>query len=258
MPITRRRRANPPEPSENNASQPNSVESSAEAQIPAAEPASEAQPVQEQEQGTQEVQAPSQPVHQERQESTFQNTISFQPYTPGAPAHPVQQPQTPLTSYQQHAQLPPFAQPPQSPIPPAPFVNGDRDRYERGERQDYTSSIESGRRTPRGELFRRPPQPPVSTPQVQPSAHLQPPAHEITLPLGNLLHLAYNPGYTGSDEARSELLQKLAQESKNGGRARCWNCGSLGIVYDRWSTRSKTFGEVGIAFCEICGVWSVM
>jgi len=80
----------------------------------------------------------------------------------------------------------------------------------------------------------------------------------ISLPLGNLLHLAYNPGYTGSDEARSLLLQHLADESKAGGRARCWNCGSIAIAYDRWNTRSKTFGEVGVAFCEICGVWSVM
>jgi hypothetical protein len=76
--------------------------------------------------------------------------------------------------------------------------------------------------------------------------------------LGDLLHLAYNPGYTGSDEARSALLQKLESESKAGGRARCWSCGALAIAYDRWNTRSKNFGEVGVAFCEICGVWSVM
>jgi hypothetical protein len=133
--------------------------------------------------------------------------------------------------------------------------NGDR-----VERQDHTSPIEGGRRTPRGELFRRPPQPP---PQAAPttfaaSGSPQAPTHEISLPLGNLLHLAYNPGYTGSDEARSLLLQRLAEESKAGGRARCWNCGSIAIAYDRWNTRSKTFGEVGVAFCEICGVWSVM
>jgi len=91
-----------------------------------------------------------------------------------------------------------------------------------------------------------------------PAPGLQPPAREISLPLGNLLHLAYNPGYTGSDEARSGLLHDLSEESKAGGRARCWNCGSIAIAYDRWNTRSKTFGEVGIAFCEICGVWSVM
>jgi hypothetical protein len=84
------------------------------------------------------------------------------------------------------------------------------------------------------------------------------PTHEISLPLGNLLHLAYNPSYTGSDEARKTLLHKLAQESKTGGRARCWSCGSLAIAYDYWNTRSKNFGEVGVAFCEICGVWSVM
>ena len=90
------------------------------------------------------------------------------------------------------------------------------------------------------------------------SASLQPPTHEISLPLGNLLHLAYNPGYTGSDEARSLLLKHMSDETKAGGRARCWNCGSIAIAYDRWNTRSKTFGEIGIAFCEICGVWSVL
>jgi hypothetical protein len=90
------------------------------------------------------------------------------------------------------------------------------------------------------------------------SAPLQAPTHEITLPLGNLLHLAYNPGYTGSEEARGLLLHKLTEESKAGGRARCWNCGSLAIAYDRWNTRNRSIGEVGIAYCEICGVWSVM
>jgi hypothetical protein len=138
---------------------------------------------------------------------------------------------------------------------------------ERFERQEYTPSIEGGRRTARGELFRRPPQPPPTPAVVPPAAPaLQPPSHEIKLPLGrepgdangDPLHLSYNPGYTGSDEVRSELLHQLAQESKSGGRARCWNCGSLAIVYDRWNTRSKTFGEIGIAYCEICGVWSVM
>jgi hypothetical protein len=100
--------------------------------------------------------------------------------------------------------------------------------------------------------------PAPQAPAYASSSPLQPPTHEITLPLGNLLHLAYNPGYTGADEARSMLLNQLADESKAGGRARCWNCGSIAIIYDRWNTRSKTFGEVGIAFCEICGVWSVM
>ena len=136
-----------------------------------------------------------------------------------------------------------------------PASNGDRN-----DRQDHSPAIEGGKRTSRGELFRRPPQPP---PQATPAAFassgsIQAPTHEISLPLGNLLHLAYNPGYTGSDEARSKLLQNLTEESKAGGRARCWNCGSIAIAYDRWNTRSKTFGEVGIAFCEICGVWSVM
>src|SRR5436305_4178408 len=136
------------------------------------------------------------------------------------------------------------------------IINGDRT-----ERPEYTPapSIEGGRRTPRGELFRRPPQPPAPPPAAfAPSPSVQAPTHEISLPLGNLLHLAYNPGYTGSDEARDLLLRRLADETKAGGRARCWNCGSIAIAYDRWNTRSKTFGEVGIAFCEICGVWSVM
>jgi hypothetical protein len=84
------------------------------------------------------------------------------------------------------------------------------------------------------------------------------PVREISLPLGNLLHLAYNPGYTGAEEARKVLLEHLEKESKTGGRARCWSCGSLGIVYDRWDTHSKAFNEIGVAFCEICGVWSVM
>ncbi len=149
---------------------------------------------------------------------------------------------------------------PYQPLLPSSPTNG-----ERLERQDYPpTSIESGRRTARGELFRRPPQPPVASsyvppvpPVPQPPA-LQAPTHEISLPLGNLLHLAYNPGYTGSEEARSVLLHQLEDESKAGGRARCWSCGSLAIVYDRWNTRSKTFGEIGVAFCEICGVWSVM
>jgi hypothetical protein len=133
--------------------------------------------------------------------------------------------------------------------------NGDR-----SVKQDHLPSIEGGRRTARGELFRRPPQPPPQATPIAPAASgtIQAPTHEISFPLGNLLHLAYNPGYTGSDEARSLLLQHLSEESKAGGRARCWNCGSIAIAYDRWNTRSKTFGEVGVAFCEICGVWSVM
>lgn len=144
------------------------------------------------------------------------------------------------------------------PAPPSTpsMTNGDR-----VERQEFTPApiIEGGRRTPRGELFRRPPQPPAPPPSAfTPSSPVQAPTHEISLPLGNLLHLAYNPGYTGSDEARSLLLHQLADETKAGGRARCWNCGSIAIAYDRWNTRSRTFGEVGIAFCEICGVWSVM
>lgn len=164
----------------------------------------------------------------------------------------------------------PQAGPPAEPLPPTypaaqGSANGDRDEH-----REYTAppaappavpqQPEVGRRTARGELFRRPPQPPPasSSAAFAAPAPLQAPTHEITLPLGNTLHLAYNPGYTGSDEARSLLLKQLADETKAGGRARCWNCGSLAIAYDRWNTRSKTFGEIGIAVCEICGVWSVM
>jgi hypothetical protein len=149
---------------------------------------------------------------------------------------------------------------PVTPVPPQqmPSVNGERS--ERAERQDYPAPIEGGRRTARGELFRRPPQPPIppASAMPTPAAPLQAPVREISLPLGNLLHLAYNPGYTGADEARSMLLHQLAAESKAGGRARCWNCGSIAVAYDRWNTRSRTLGEIGIAFCEICGVWSVL
>jgi hypothetical protein len=146
---------------------------------------------------------------------------------------------------------------------------GNGDRYERVERSDYNAGGESPatRRT----SFRRPvqqtplptaPVPPVAsvgpTGTVVPPVSLPTPTHEIALPLGNLLHLAHNPSYTGADEARSKLLHQLAHETKTGGRARCWSCGSLAIAYDYWNTRSKNFGEVGVAVCEICGVWSVM
>ena len=205
MPITRRRRANPPDQPENNNHLADETNDAAESL--AAEQAEQTP--------TTSADGDSGNVHAtERPENTA---------------------------------LPPF-----TPLPPV--SNGDRGGV--GERPDYMPPIEGGRRTARGELFRRPPQLPPAMP-ITPSS-LQAPTHEISLPLGNLLHLAYNPGYTGADEARSVLLHRLADESKAGGRARCWNCGSIAIVYDRWNTRSKTFGEIGVAFCEICGVWSVM
>ncbi len=181
---------------------------------------------------------------------------------------PAAQGAEPAPSTPAESVAPPLAPTPPERIdvaPPTPtrvanpsMANGDR-----ADRPEYAPApqIEGGRRTARGEFFRRPPQPPTMPVQsiaATPPPDLQPPAREISLPLGNLLHLAYNPGYTGSDEARSKLLRYLVDESKAGGRARCWNCGSIAITYDRWNTRSKTFGEVGIAFCEICGVWSVM
>lgn len=221
MPITRRKRANPPDQPENNNHNAEQTESAVEALASA--------------------QAPTGPVEGD-------NAGTGTP-TPEQAAPPA----TPTTP-------PPAAPvvPPVVPIAPVAASNGAE------QNQQHTPPIESGRRTARGELFRRAPQPPPSVqppvvpPQAAPVAPLQPPTHEISLPLGNLLHLAYNPGYTGSDEARSTLLHKLEAESKAGGRARCWNCGAIAIVYDRWSTRSKTFGEVGVAFCEICGVWSVL
>ncbi len=176
------------------------------------------------------------------------NHLSEQNESAGEPLSVEQSPEASMDGENQETT---FAEDMPSVAPPPPVSNGDR-----VERQDYTPSIEGGRRTARGELFRRPPQMPTPPPMA--SMPLQAPTHEMTLPLGNLLHLAYNPGYTGSDESRSILLSRLAEESKSGGRARCWNCGSLAIVYDRWNTRSKTFGEIGIAYCEICGVWSVM
>ena len=222
MPITRRKRANPPDQPENNHHQPT-----------------------EQQEG-----AVEQPLQSEPAPASALNDVV---------ANPDQQTTTPATEAPDGAETPAASAPEtvQAPAPlPSPATNGDRT----GPGYAPGPGIEGGRRTARGELFRRPPQAPPPPPQASfvSSAPLQAPTHEITLPLGNLLHLAYNPGYTGADEARSLLLNRLSEESKEGGRARCWNCGSLAVAYDRWSTRSRTFGEVGVAFCEICGVWSVM
>jgi hypothetical protein len=223
MPITRRRRANPPDQPENNHHQQADQTEGAVEQPLQAEPAPaslSAEPVENVENPPSEVTAPA-------------------PESPGATEAPGAAAHKPVEPVQA-----------QAPVPPS---NGDRPGVE------YTPPIEGGRRTARGELFRRPPQaPPQPQASFVSSAPLQAPTHEITLPLGNLLHLAYNPGYTGAEEARSLLLHRLSEESKSGGRARCWNCGSLAIAYDRWNTRSRALGEVGIAFCEICGVWSVM
>ncbi len=222
MPITRRKRATPPEQPENTTTNTETTENGSVTAAQSESASGEA------EQSAQASLSPA--VHQAESNVQSPAPIEAQP------------------SVQQ---------------PVAYTANGERSVAERtsGERTEATS-IESGRRTARGELFRRPPQVP---PQTAQPAHTQAaapplpaPSHEITLPLGNLLHLSYNPGYTGADEARSQLLEQLVQESKKGGRARCWNCGSVAIVYDRWNTRSKTFGEVGVAICEICGVWSVM
>ena len=242
MPITRRKRANPPDqPENNNTNLADQAENTLE-QSAAEQPA-----------GTSDI-----PVETEQ-------VVDTAP-TPSVQADNV---------LNQPVAAPAPILPPTPPALPASLILSNGERHERGERFDRSeyTPIEGGRRTARGELFRRPPQPPPATvPTVPPiiaaaaPPPLQAPTHEIKLPLGkepgdthgDPLHLAYNPGYTGAEGARSALLQHLTNESKAGGRARCWNCGSLAIVYDRWSTRSKAFGEVGIAFCEICGVWSVM
>lgn len=249
MPTTRRKRANPPEQPENN----NQLETQQ------SEAAAEASPTESQ---------PSPAAHTAKVEEKAQASTTPSEVNTANSSQVSAAPTTPAPS---QVQLPPQAQ--------TAAMNGNSERAERNDHTSFSppmpsapSSIEGGRRTVRGELFRRPPQPPV---QQVPPAHQAPinstapmpaPTHEITLPLGkgpgdtngDPLHLAYNPGYTGSDEARSVLLHKLVQESKAGGRARCWNCGSIAIIYDRWNTRSKTFGEIGVAICEICGVWSVM
>src|SRR5438270_1170345 len=132
MPITRRRRANPPDEPENNNHLADQTSSAAESL--AAEPAS----------------APA--VDGDDADGLAIEHTEEMPFSPIAPAPPVS--------------------------------NGDR-----LERQDYTPPIESGRRTPRGELFRRPPQPPPAAPtSFAASASLQAPTHEIALPLGHLLH----------------------------------------------------------------------
>jgi hypothetical protein len=235
MPITRRKRANPPDQPENNHHEAADQTEGAVEQPLQAEP------------------APASFSAEAAEVSTGQASDSTSTTLEGTEV-----PETPRANALAPAEPAPTPAPAPHAVPPlssehAPHVNnGDRPA------PDY---IEGGRRTARGELFRRPPQvppQPVAQASFVSSAPLQAPTHEITLPLGNLLHLAYNPGYTGSEEARSLLLHRLAEESKSGGRARCWNCGSLAIAYDRWNTRSRSFGEVGIAFCEICGVWSVM
>lgn len=273
MPVTRRKRATPPEEPENTNNHASEAEAAPQEQ--AAETVAQTAAPEEPAAPT----PPSTPAAEERGQVQMPETEQ-EPQSPQSPES--QQPQAaeqPVEAPRQEeapaSHAPGFASVP--PAPPvtasSPSANGDRP-----ERQEVVppAHVEGVRRT-----FRRPPQAqppsyaqqppqyqpqqyqqPQPQPQPQPpvaaQAPLQPPTHEISLPLGNILHLAYNPGYTGAEEARSHLLSHLARESKAGGRARCWNCGSIAVVYERWNTRSRTFGEIGIAFCEICGVWSVM
>mgnify|MGYP001343563102 CR=1 FL=1 len=258
MPIARRRRANPPEQPENNSHLADQLENATEA-LATEQSAESSQGVERQEQNQGQVvqNQLGQPSPVATPQASFNSFAAGQspPALQASSTTPASQSSqgSPFPSVSQGSQVVPTSQVPQTPV-----MNG-----ERIERQDYTSAstpgFEGGRRTARGELFRRPPQPPAPQPvPASVAGGSQTSVREISLPLGNLLHLAYNPGYTGSEEARRALLEQLEQESKTGGRARCWGCGSLGIVYDRWDIRSKAFSEVGIAFCEICGVWSVM
>lgn len=235
MPVTRRRRANPPDqPEDNNDHLAEHPEQATEESVPTEQGGESAT---ESDKGARE-------------------STRLEP-KPTAPVHQQEESSVPIS--------PPFIS--------SLSTNGERNNTNTG-RHDYDQTIEGGRRTPRGELFHRPPRVPVALPSAQPVAspamsqpgHPQTPSFEVKLPLGSKpgdatgdpLHLAYNPGYTGADEVRSALLRKLAAESKRGGRGRCWGCGSLAVAYECWNTRNKTFGEIGIAYCEICGVWSVM
>jgi hypothetical protein len=249
MPTTRRKRANSPEQPENAQA---AAEQRAQESNPETPNASAGGTVSSTEH-------PEQSATTETKEASSQEPTTTAPSEQEAPQRTTkseEHPQNALApaNYQHPALFPPV-------YPQQNTFNGER------QTREYHPHVEGGRRAP----FRRQPQnitPPAPVPTTPPaaSANLQPPSHEIKLPLGNklgdttgdTLHLAYNPGYTKADEVRAELLKQLVEESKTGGRARCWNCGSLAIVYDSWNTKNKTFGEIGIAYCEICGVWSVM
>src|SRR6266581_8675765 len=135
MPITRRRRANPPDEPENNNHVGEQTENAAEAL---------------------------------KTEQPLTGQVEGETGT-GAP----------VTDY---TVTPPFS----SVVPPTQTQASNG-----AEQQNYLPPIEGGRRTARGELFRRPPQPPPGQPPVpapSTAAPLQAPTHEISLPLGNLLH----------------------------------------------------------------------
>src|SRR5579875_3514188 len=265
MPVTRRRRATPPEEPENNnnhaseaAQQEQTAETVEQPEAPeeasAPAPTSSSTPASEEQVQVHEAQAPqaseAQQVEQVEQVEQPQQTEQTQAAETPQPVEATEGTEQPAEAPRQEVSRPAPTHSFAPVTPTSPSVNGDHPEQENVPPSQY----------PQYQQYQQPPQSPQHQ-QQQPAAAqapLQPPTHEISLPLGNLLHLAYNPGYTGAEEARSHLLSQLARESKAGGRARCWNCGSIAVVYERWNTRSRTFGEIGIAFCEICGVWSVM
>lgn len=293
MPVTRRRRATPPEEPENNnnhaseaAQQEQTAETVEQPEAPeeasAPAPTSSSTPASEEQVQVHEAQAPqaseAQQVEQVEQVEQPQQTEQTQAAETPQPVEATEGTEQPAEAPRQEVSRPAPTHSFAPVTPTSPSVNGDHPEQENvppshvervrrtfrrpSQEQTYPQPAQHAQPSqyPQYQQYQQPPQSPQHQ-QQQPAAAqapLQPPTHEISLPLGNLLHLAYNPGYTGAEEARSHLLSQLARESKAGGRARCWNCGSIAVTYERWNTRSRTFGEIGIAFCEICGVWSVM
>src|SRR6266516_1418020 len=143
MPVTRRKRANPPDQPENNTNHVADPAENTPEGLPTEPPADSPTAPEETENA---VDTSAAPAHQDNASSAL-SLPSGQTFMP----------------------------------PPAlsPSTNGDRG--ERAERSDYPP-IEGGRRTARGEYFRRPPQPPTVQPVAAPP--LQAPSHEIKLPLG--------------------------------------------------------------------------
>src|SRR5579875_1536121 len=185
MPITRRKRANPPDQPENNSHQPADQNEGAVEQPLHPEP------------------APASPFAESAEPAGNSESPSPETFANAGMPQPQEMPTPQEAPAPQELVQAPLAVP-----PPVASSNGDRSG------PDYTPGIEGSRRTSRGELFRRPPQAPQPQASFVASTPLQAPTHEISLPLGNLLHLAYNPGYTGAEEARSSCFIGSAKRAK--------------------------------------------